>query len=140
MDPCSVPDEAQVKEIWFAFNLVGNFIHNKNLQPGGRVDKFIAWVEMAQAAYPANPYMSLFLSLAYLIKGDSKKCREYRSKAVLHQKTEYWRNRFAAFGLTKVLHHFPQGRSEAFKTIENLRHSTSCFFPTDPAPSPFQPS
>lgn len=127
IDPNSIPDEEQIKEIWFTFNLVGNFVNNKNLKPGGRVEKFIPWVEMAQVAYPTNPYMSLFLALAYVIKGDKDKAEDYYNKAVLYNKTDYWRERFASFGLDRVLDNFPENKSAVFETIENLRNHTSVF-------------
>ena len=69
-------------------------INNKNLQPDGRVEKFISWVEMAQAAYPTNPYMSLFLSLAYIIDGNRDQADAHYQKAVTHHQTDYWLDRF----------------------------------------------
>lgn len=121
-----VPTEAQIKEIWFTFNLVGNFINNKNLRPEGRVEKFISWVEMAQLAYPTNPYMSLFLSLAYIIKGGQDNSRDYYNKAALIiQQSGYWKERFVSFGLMEVMDKSPQTKSEVFKTMEKLRKFTS---------------
>lgn len=125
IDSGSVPSEDQVKEIWFTFNLVGNYMYNKNLTPGGRVEKFISWVEMAQMAYPTNPYMSLFLSLAYIIKGNSERSREYYDKTMLYNKNDYWRERFADFGLNEVVRNFPKTKHDVFDTIENLRRLSS---------------
>jgi len=117
----TVPDADQIKEIWFAFNLIGNYINNRNLTRQGEPEKFIAWVEMAQVPYPTNPYMSLFLALAYQIKGDVRKTEEYRSKAVEFSKTDYWRQRFADFKLVDILENFPQTAQETFDTIGLLR-------------------
>jgi len=119
--PDLVPDADQIKEIWFAFNLIGNYINNRNLTRQGDAEKFIAWVEMAQVPYPTNPYMSLFLALAYQIKGDVRRAEEYRSKAVEFSQTDYWRQRFADFKLVDILENFPQTAQETFDTIGLLR-------------------
>ena len=129
LDPDCVPDEKQTREIWFTFNLLGNFIYNKNLRPGGPADKFIGWVEMAQLAYPTNPYMSLFLALAYSLKGRQDKAADYCDKATkLYDRSDYWRERFDCFGLAAVLRHFPTDSDEVIQTMEGLRDhcSVSC--------------
>jgi radical SAM superfamily enzyme YgiQ (UPF0313 family) len=123
INPEKVPDEEQVKEIWFTFNMVGNFINNKNLCPEGKIDKFISWVEMAQAAYPTNPYMSLFLALAYVIKEDKDKTKEYLDKAVRFGVTDYWQERFAAFNLNTLIERFPSSKVEAFKIIDIIKNN-----------------
>jgi len=117
----AVPTPQQVNEIWFAFNLVVNFINNKNLRPGGRPEKFIAWVEMAQAAYPTNPKMNLFLALAHRIRNDDAKAEAHRAIAAEHCTGGYWQQRFEDFGLREVLENFPKGRDEAFERISALR-------------------
>lgn len=127
IDPDCVPTEEQIREIWFAFNLTGNYINNRNLAPGGRVEKFISWVEMAQVAYPTNAYMSLFLSLAYIIKGDRDRSKDYYNKAALCCNTDYWRERFASFGLSEALLNFPRTKGEVFETVENLRKFVSVY-------------
>lgn len=119
--PESLPDEQQVKEIWFTFNLVGNFINNKNLGPEGKIEKFISWVEMAQVPYPTNPYMSFFLGIAYTIKEDKPRAKEYFGRAVKFGNSEYWRNRLDAFGLGNVIESLPQTRAEAFRSLELLK-------------------
>ncbi len=121
INPESLPDAEQVKEIWFTFNMVGNFINNKNLGPGGKAEKFVSWVEMAQAAYPTNPYMSLFLAVAYVIKEEKNQAKEYFDKAVMFGNTGYWQEIFAAFGLNNLVDKFPQSKVEAFKSIELLK-------------------
>lgn len=128
--PESIPDEIQIREIWETFNLVGNFINNKNLKRNGNVDKFIAWVETAQAAYPTNPYMSLFLSLACLIKGNSAKADEYRSKmtTIMDNDDCYWRKWFKSFCLDKVIQDFHADRDETFETINYLISVTSEYY------------
>lgn len=128
IDPDSIPGEEQIKEIWFTFNLVGNFINNRNLRPDGEVNKFISWVEMAQLPYPTNPYMSLFLALAYSISGDSKNSQEYLKKAVEHSQTSYWNQRFRMFRLTDILDNFPRNKSQTFNTIKELSEFISSYY------------
>ena len=121
IDPASIPDEEQIKEIWFTFNLIGNYINNKNLGPEGSVEKFISWVEMARIAYPTNPYMSLFLALAYTINGDLSKAKDHYKRANRFHKTEYWLNRFKSFNLIDVINDFPEDKDGVFESLEALR-------------------
>ena len=116
-----VPQADQVKEIWFTFNLLGNYLNNKNLRPGGRPEKFIAWVETAQVPYPTNPNMNLFLALAHRICGNSPKAEEYRTIAAEHCQGDYWRGRFEDFELSRLLEDFPAMADEAFEVIRSLR-------------------
>ncbi len=125
LDPNYEPDADQIKEIWFTFNLLGNYINNKNLKPAGRPEKFISWVEMAQVAYPANGYMNLFLALAYLLNGQIDKSKDYHQKAIHLFENDYWRQRFIAFGLHQLLHNFPRIREEVFKSLTDLSRVVS---------------
>ena len=125
LDPNLVPNEDQIKEIWFTFNLVGNYINNKNLTEDGHVEKFISWVEMAQSAYPTNPYMSLFLALAYIIADNQEQADAHYKKAVTYYQTEYWMDRFMSFGLLDVVNNFPTDKSEVFQAVNGLREQTS---------------
>lgn len=124
----SVPGADQVKEIWFTFNLVGNFINNKNLRPGGRPEKFISWVQMAQASYPTNPKMSLFLALAHRICGHGPKAEECRRTAAEHCRSSYWHGRFESFGLSRVLENFPATADEAFEAIKALGNEAAGYY------------
>lgn len=114
-------NDSQLKEIWFTFNLVCNYILNKNLLPDGTVNKFIDWVGMVRMAYPTNPYMYLFLSLAHTINEDKEKAENLLNMAKKFSKTEYWQERFDEFALTGLLNNFPTNKEEAFKTINRLR-------------------
>ncbi|MBF0454443.1 MAG: B12-binding domain-containing radical SAM protein [Magnetococcales bacterium] len=129
IDPESQPNEEQVQEIWFTFNLVGNFIFNKNLLAEGRVQHFIGWVEMAQIPYPTNPYMALFLGLAHQIANRPQVALDYLDKTrTVLEKSPYWRERFGAFELGWVLDSFPQDRPSAFETVLKLRHQSQAHF------------
>lgn len=127
LDPALVPDEDQVKEIWFTFNLVGNYINNKNLRPGGRVSKFLSWVEMAQTAYPTNPYMSLFLALACVIDGQLDRAAGHYDRAQVNCQGEYWEERFSAFGLAPLLRERPMDKARVFTLLEVLRDATCLY-------------
>ncbi|MBF0191251.1 MAG: radical SAM protein [Magnetococcales bacterium] len=123
-----VPSESQVREIWFTFNLVCNFIFNRNLQPEGRVEKFITWVEMARMAYPANPYMCFFLALAYRIADRDAQAVSLRDKSRELLDAHYWQERFDAFGLTDLLERFPSDADATHLALAALRDRTAHHF------------
>jgi len=117
VDPESEPSADQVREIWFAFNVICNYVFSKNLMPGGRPDKFIYWVENAQKSYPTNPYMCLFLSLACTLKGDFVKAEGLRAQAIEYSQSEYWRNRFVTFGLDDILEADPKDKQQVYDVL-----------------------
>ena len=55
----TVPSREQLNHIWFAFNLVRNFIMNKNIKPDGNHEKYLSWVETLEGRYPTHPYICL---------------------------------------------------------------------------------
>jgi tRNA A37 methylthiotransferase MiaB len=131
IDPKSQPSEDQIQEIWFTFNLVGNFILNKNLIKNGRVQNFIGWVEMAQIPYQTNPYMALFLGLAHQIAGRPKVALEYLAKTSgVLAKNSYWQERFSTFDLNWLVENFPQDKDTTFLVMSELRQRTEDHFPT----------
>ena len=117
VDPESEPSADQVREIWFAFNVICNYVFSKNLMPGGRPHKFICWVENAQKSYPSNPYMCLFLSLAYVLKGGLGKAEELRAQAIEYSQPEYWRERFETFGLDTILEAEPKTEQGVYDVL-----------------------
>ncbi|MBF0381751.1 MAG: B12-binding domain-containing radical SAM protein [Magnetococcales bacterium] len=130
IDPNSQPDEEQIQEIWFTFNLVGNFIFNKNLTANGRVQNFIGWVEMAQIPYHTNPYMALFLGLAHQIAGRPKIALEYLNKTdKVLAGNSYWQERFTTFDLNWVVANFPKDKDATFTVISELRFRAKKHFP-----------
>ncbi len=119
-----IPDSEQVKEIWFTFNLLVNYIFNKNLLPGGHTDKFIAWVDRVLSSYPANPYMNLFLGLAYQIEEDAEEASFYLQRAKTNiNGNEYWEERFRRFGLDHIVTDFPDSKNGVFSCLQNLQQS-----------------
>lgn len=116
-----VPSADQVKEIWFAFNIIVNYVCNKNLTPEGSPRKFIGWVETARRAYPSNPYMLLFLAIAHRLSGNSEACSEALVTARENVRSEYWRDRFHAFFLDELLEEFPDSPESAYARLACLR-------------------
>jgi len=127
-----VPDEAQTREVWFAFNLVANFFHNKHLAPGGRPEQFVRWVDMARVAYPTNPYMSLFLCLARRLTGDDEQADQDLARARTDADTPYWRERFAAFGLDEVLADPPREAPDVHAAVDRLRERAAAWMTQAP--------
>lgn len=100
---------AEVKqELWFGFNLIVNYLCNKNLRPTGNVDHFIRWLSGLQITYPYHPVMSLFLSLGYLIRNDRKQADVQFNRTLRNlEQSEYWRGRFQGYELNKILETYP---------------------------------
>ena len=130
IDPQSECSEAQIKEIWFAFNLTGNFIFHKNLMPGGTPKKFISWIEVAQIGYPINPYMQIFLALAYVLEGQVSKAHEIflMVKEILN-KDSYWQERFQAFYLNSLLENFPTTTQGVYQALERVQKNYDQYSP-----------
>lgn len=116
------PSYEQLKEIWFSFNLVTNYINNKNLKEGGRPEKFTSWVEAVNVAYPNNPYMYLFSGLGRILMGDIERAKSHlESTKMILDESDYWRNRFSQFKLKDVILDFPGTPEEAKEILANLR-------------------
>jgi radical SAM superfamily enzyme YgiQ (UPF0313 family) len=116
-DPTLVPPEDHVKEIWFAFNIIINYVNNKNLKPGGRPQKFVNWVRNAQQAYPTNPYMAVFIGLAFRLLGQDADAENCHQLAVKFANDDYWRDRFSAFFLDSLLSDFPNDAAEVYDRL-----------------------
>ena len=117
-----IPSFKQIKEIWFGFNLVTNYINNKNLRGGGRPEKFVAWIEALRIAYPQNPYMSLFAGLGHRLIGNSKSAGNHIMYARnILKESKYWSDRFAQFALTDLVINFPKDVEETKEALTILR-------------------
>jgi len=96
------------QELWFAFNLIVNYMCNKNLRPGGNTDHLIRWLLGLQMTYPHHPVMSLFLSLGYLVTGDRRQADLQFDRTIENlADSEYWRNRFEGYELNRVMGAYP---------------------------------
>jgi radical SAM superfamily enzyme YgiQ (UPF0313 family) len=116
-----VPSADQVKEIWFAFNIVVNYVCNKNLGSEGSPRKFIGWVETARRAYPSNPYMLLFLAIAHRLSGNAAATADALAQARESACSDYWRDRFQAFFLDELMAEFPETPEAAYVQLASLR-------------------
>lgn len=109
-------------EIWFAFNLLANYVNNKNLKPGGHPERFVQWTKALQLSHPSNAVISLFLSLGGILLGDDGFAHEQWdfTKALL-DKSEYWKNRFQQYSLNRILNRRPTNASEVYYHLENIQ-------------------
>jgi len=117
--PNEVPSRRQVKEIWFVFNMLRNFIGNKNLRPGGNLKQFIRWLTVIQETYSLNADIPFFLSFAYQLIGNNKESKRYYNKSIKNL-NEYWKRKFDQFGLTKIVTNFPKNSNSAETSIRIL--------------------
>ena len=68
-------------------------------------------------SYPSNPYMCLFLSLAYVLKGGLAKAEVLRVQAIEYSQPEYWRERFETFGLDTILEAEPKTEQGVYDVL-----------------------
>ena len=93
-----VPSEEQIKEIWFTFNLVVNFLNNRNFKPGGNPDKIVRWFESIHASYPMDASMCACLAYGYQMLDDRSNNAYYRDKFhELVDEFDYWKRRVEEF-------------------------------------------
>ncbi len=113
-----VPSRAMVKNVWLTFNLLGNYIGNKNLRPGGRPEKFVAWLDAVRVAYPTNPYMLLFSGLGRIRMGQRDQAQGLfeEARAIVNASAN-WQYRFATFGLTDLLERIPETPAEVYERL-----------------------
>ena len=88
---------------------------------GGAPNKFISWVGAIQERYLTHPYISIFLSLAYLLENNKKKSNDYYEITKINLEDEYWKKKFKHFGLMQIADNFPENLSEAEISINMLR-------------------
>lgn len=105
----SVPDLEQQKEIWFAFNLVANFLDNPNFKPGGNTAKIARWIESIHDGYPYDASMAAALTHAYSLMGDHERYRHYQGTFLrLTEESPYWQKRVLQFPELLLLAHVDQ--------------------------------
>jgi len=121
LDPALVPSADQIKEFWFAFNIIVNYICNKNLRADGHPRKFVAWVETARRAYPSNPYMTLFMALGHRLMGNDAEAIHLLELSRQNCNDDYWKGRFSAFHLDGLLTDFPATPQAVYDELAHLR-------------------
>ena len=93
-----VPSQEQLKEIWFTFNLVTNFLQNPNFAPGGNPHKIVRWFDAIAQAYPYDASMAAALVRGYRLLGDEAKRAAYQQQFVaLLAASAYWQRRVQEF-------------------------------------------
>ncbi len=98
LDPKVVPDSEQLKEIWFTFNMIGNFLENPNFAPGGNPAKIVRWFESIAHAYPYDASMTAALARGYRLLGDEKNFQLNQNKfKTIYAESAYWRRRCVEF-------------------------------------------
>jgi hypothetical protein len=93
-----VPSREQLKEIWFTFNLVGNFLNNINFGPEGNPAKIARWYESIAHAYPYDASMVAALARSYRLVGDRARFMANRDR--FHEildSSSYWQRRVQEF-------------------------------------------
>ena len=122
LPPDEIPSHNQIKNIWFTFNLIANYINNKNLKPGGDPKKYVAWVEALQITYPTNPYMYLFGGLGQMLIGnmDAAQTGFMKAEKIVNE-SESWNYRFKQFGIDSLLERFPQSEQEVYERLEAIQ-------------------
>ncbi|MDP3920167.1 MAG: radical SAM protein [Candidatus Omnitrophota bacterium] len=98
LPPDLIPSQEQNKEIWFAFNLVANFLENFNFGPGGNPKKIVKWLESIAHAYPYDASMCAGLAKGYSLLGRVDRERFYREKFIeILRESSYWQKRTKEF-------------------------------------------
>jgi hypothetical protein len=116
-----VPSRELIKNIWFTFNLMGNYIGNKNLKPGGDAGKFVRWVEAVSMSYPANPYMRLFAGLGRTLMGDKNHANSHKTAcATILAGSANWRYRFDTCGLIEIMKQFPECAADVYTKLDDV--------------------
>ena len=108
IDKDLIPSREQVKEIWFTFNTICNFLRNPALMTTShaRVRNAVNWLEGLQKAYADNPTITCLLYFLYwrLNEMDTIKLNSIKDLANKKFKdSEYWRLRDKQFGIASFL-------------------------------------
>jgi hypothetical protein len=105
LDPELCPDRAQLKELWFTFNYVANFLCMPALTASSdhALANGIRWLDVLARAYPEDAAMSCVLS--YLRwRRDGRPDEETRNEARRRlRQSAYWRARDAVFAFSTFL-------------------------------------
>jgi hypothetical protein len=122
MDQAIIPEGQLLNNIWLTFNLVSNYICNKNLLAGGDPDKFRRWVDAVNIAYPLNPYMPLFSAVSNVLLGNKKEAIEKISiSRQLVEQSESWKDKFRKFNLYDLLINFSMEPTELKSLLQVLQ-------------------
>jgi radical SAM superfamily enzyme YgiQ (UPF0313 family) len=118
----AIPSPENLHEMWYTFNLLTNYIFNKNLLPEGSPEQFIRWVTILELSYPENAVMRLFHCLALRLScQDEEAAFQFSRAQQILEKSDYWTHRFEQFFLDKIMEKPPKSKPEAQQNIQQLR-------------------
>jgi hypothetical protein len=108
LDRTIEPTRAQLREIWFAFNTVANFLMMPALDTPSevRLRQAVRWMEALQHAYPEDALMACTLYALEQRLGDKDAGALAGLKDAARAKlarSDYWRRRDRAFGFSAFL-------------------------------------
>ena len=117
-----VPSHAQLREIWFTFNFLSNYVYNNNFSNGGNPKKLTQWLHAIQATYPMNPYIPLFTGFGLVLCGQEDRASfEYDKSLDNVNRSSYWKKRFEQFSLTDLLYRRPNRVGDVNDCLINLQ-------------------
>ncbi len=97
--PCDqVPSKEQIKEVWFTFNMVANFVENRSFSSKGHMPKMVRWFESIVSSYPFDASMIAALAYGYKHLHEHEKHKEYQARFdVILKDSAYWQRRVEEF-------------------------------------------
>lgn len=98
LPPDTVPSRNQLNEIWFTFNLLANFLDNRNYRSGGNIEKLIKWYESIFAGYPHDASMAAALAQGYRLTNQTETAKSYQQTfEKILSTSSYWQKRVKQF-------------------------------------------
>ncbi|KAF0225620.1 MAG: radical SAM [Rhodospirillaceae bacterium] len=106
LDPMSLPGPEQLKEIWFTFNYLANFLRipAATTDSEQRVRNAIRWLTALGTAYEDNPAIDCVQSYLHHRQNDTAATQAAKSKAIEKLKrSPYWQTRDRQFAFSAFL-------------------------------------
>jgi radical SAM superfamily enzyme YgiQ (UPF0313 family) len=98
LPPDTIPSRDQLNEIWFTFNLLANFLDNRNYRSGGNIEKLIKWYESIFAGYPHDASMAAALAKGYRLTHQTETAKTYQQTFdKILSSSGYWQKRVKQF-------------------------------------------
>jgi radical SAM superfamily enzyme YgiQ (UPF0313 family) len=98
LPPSTIPSRDQLNEIWFTFNLLANFLDNRNYRSGGNIEKLIKWYESIFAGYPHDASMAAALAHGYRLTHQTETAKTYQQTfEKILSSSSYWQKRVKQF-------------------------------------------
>ncbi|MBF0235850.1 MAG: hypothetical protein HQK65_22875, partial [Desulfamplus sp.] len=117
----TIPSPALMNNIWLTFNILGNYICNKNLAPEGDPVKFVKWVNALRISYPENPYMALFAGLGQITLSNlTQGISDHATCVAILENSDSWRYRFDQFKLTNLVENFPMKQKDVYNILSTI--------------------